>query len=270
MSAIIVGVDAGDFRLPVKDALRAAARLDFRAVEVGAAEGELAPENLSPSGRRHLARFAEGMGLQLAAVTADLPGLRLTDPRTVDQRVQRTLKVIELAKQVGVPIVASAAGALTHPETGEPSPVAIESLAQIGDFADKCGVAYAVRPAHDGWAQLAAVVDAVGCPAIKVCLDPAAMVMVGTSPVASLDRLIEAVRLLHVRDATAGTADHARGEFRIGHETPLGEGDTDLVGVLEALRDAEYRNPYILRRTDSLRPIDDLQVARDVLLRLIR
>jgi inosose dehydratase len=188
--------------------------------------------------------------------------------RTVDQRVQRTRMVIELAHQVGVPVVVSAAGSLTHPETGEPSAVAIEALGQIGEFADASGVQFAIRPAYEGGARLSAVLRAVGCPAVRVCLDPAAMVMVGTDPLASIDQYVESVALLHVRDATAGFADRRRGEGRAGRETPLGEGDADIAGILEVLRDAEYRSPYILRRTDAPRPIDDLQMAREVLARM--
>ena len=90
-----IGVDADDFRLPIKDSLRRAAELDFGAVEFATVEGELAPANLSASGRRHLARYLKGLGLELSALVADMPGVTLTDPRRADERVARTSRIID-------------------------------------------------------------------------------------------------------------------------------------------------------------------------------
>ena len=52
--------------------------------------------------------------------------------------------------------------------------------------------------------------------------------------------------------------------------TPLGEGEVDLRGIVEVLRDADYGGPYILRRTDTANPAADLSRDRDALSRLLR
>src|SRR3990172_9546710 len=120
----LIGLDVDDLHLPIKEAFREAAALKFNLVEIPAVMGETAPRNLSSSGRRHLARYVDGLGLGVAALAADMPTLRLTDPNSVDERVARTCEIIDLAKDLKVRIVTASAGALTHPESGGPSPLA--------------------------------------------------------------------------------------------------------------------------------------------------
>ena len=269
MTRLEVGVDIDDFRLGTKEGLRRAADLHFRVVEMATVEGELAPNQLSSSGRRHLARFVEGQGLRLGALVADMPGLHLADSRTVDERVERTLKIIDLAKDMNVPVVTSATGALTHSEEGTPLPYALEALGRIGEFADTRGIRYAIRPSLDAGDRVADFLDALGCPSIGLGLDPAAMVMTGANPLASIERLMTRITLLHARDATAGRLSRADDYARLGHETRLGEGEVDLLGLFAALRDSEYRGACILRRTDSKTPTEDLQAARSTIQRLL-
>jgi sugar phosphate isomerase/epimerase len=258
-----IGVDVDDFRLPLKDALRKAAELSFRAVELATVSGDVAPSNLSSTGRRQLSRYVDGLGLRMAALVADLPGLRLTDTRTIDERVERTCQVLDLAADLKVPVVASAVGALTHPETGEPSDIVLAALARIGERADARSVLYALRPSYDSSDRLTKVLEALGCPAIGVCLDPAAMVMVGANPLSVIERLPQQIALVYARDGTAGFAE------RLGYESRLGEGEVDLVGMLAALSAADYRGSYIIRRTDSGTPLADIEDARDTLLNLL-
>ncbi len=254
-----IGGDIDDFRLPPKEGLRLAAGLGFQAAEFGAAGGELAPENLSQSGRRHLARYAEGLGLTLSSVVADMPSLRLTDPRSVNERVERTCQILELSRELAIPMVTAAVGALTHPETGEPSDLALAALRRIGEFADSRGVVYAIRPAHDGPDRILRVLRMLSCPALGVCLDPAALIMAGLNPQSLVAAMPDSVSLVHARDGTAGLPQ------RPGHETALGSGDADWTGILAALRDAEYQGAYILRRTDSQTPVADVEAGRDFL-----
>ena len=261
MLARTIGVDADDFRLSIKDGLRRAAELEFGAVEFATVDGEVAPNNLSASGRRHLARYVQGLGLQLSALVADMPGITLTDPRRADERVARTCRIIELAREIGAPVVTASVGALTHPETKAASPLAVEALSKIGECADTCGVTFAIRPSYDTADRVANVLDALRCPSLRVGLDPAAMVMAGASPIAAFDKIADHVRLFHARDATAGFPD------RPGRETRLGAGEVDLATLLALLDAAEYSGPYILRRVDSVTPAQDLAEARGALQR---
>ncbi|MGD2110240.1 MAG: sugar phosphate isomerase/epimerase family protein [Phycisphaerae bacterium] len=263
MSRPELGINVQDLQLPTKTALEKAAELDFRAIELPTVAGQLAPSNLSKSGRRHLSHLVSSLGLRLAALVADAPQLRLTDPQTVDQRVELTASVLGLASDLKVPTVTAAVGALTHPETKTPSPLAVEALKTIGEAADARGVFFCLRPSYDSGDRIVRVLDELRCPSLGVCVDPAEQVMHGANPFDSIDRFVEQVRLIHVRDGTAGLSD------RTGHETRLGEGDVDLVGLLAILDAADYQGPHIIRRTDSQNPARDLSDARETLKHLL-
>lgn len=259
-----LGIDVDDLRMSVKEGLRAAAEMSFGAVELGAAHGDIAPGNLSASGRRHLSHFVRSMGLEFSALTADFPQLRLTDPRCAGERVDRTIEILSLARDLGVGVVAAGVGALTHPDSGEPSPLAVEGLSRIGECAEARGVVYAVRPAHDSAERLASVFKSIGCPALRVCLDPAAMVMSGVNPLSLLLRFPDRIALVHARDATMGSGT------RMGHETRLGEGDVDFSALIEALREIDYHAAHIIRRTDSTQPAVDCAEAADAYRKWLR
>ncbi len=259
MAKQTVGIDLADLRLEPKEAFRAAARLQFRAVEMPASEGETSPRSLSTSGRRHLAHFVEGLGLNLPALRADFALLRLTDPASVQERIERTCEILELAADLKVPQVTSASGALTHPQSGAPSELAIAALRRIGEFADSRNVVFSLRPSHDAPDRLAAVLDAVRCPSVRLGIDPAALVMSGVNPLSPVGRFPDQVSLVHVRDATAGSAD------RPGLETGTGNGDVDWKSLFAALHSADFHGPLILRRTTAVDPAGELVAARSFL-----
>ena len=259
-----IGVNVDDFNLsPQAGAAPSGGALFPAAVEMATVAGDVAPSNLSASGRRHLARFVDGLGLQLGSLVADVPGLRLTDPHTVDERVARTCQVLDLAADMKVPVVTASSGALTHPDTGEPSSGAIQALARIGEWADGRGVVFALRPTQDDGDRMASVLEELRCSCVRACFDPAALAMAGANPLAFLERLAGHIGLMHARDAVAGGGGNS------GYETRLGEGDVDLVGVLGVLDAIDYAGPCILRRTDSANPAADLAAGRDLLKRLL-
>lgn len=263
MNAANIGIDTDDLQMRPKDALRKTSALGFRMIELSVADRELDPANLSASGRRHLAKLTESLGLTIGVLSADVPGLRLTDPRTVDERVERTRRILDLARDLNVRLVTASAGALTHPESGDPSPVAVEALTRLGEYADARGVHYALRPSHDNAERVERVLGAVRCPALQIGLDPGGIVMSGANPMSIVQRLPMEIALLHARDGTMGLAD------RPGTETRFGEGEVDFLGLLALLGVAEFEGPCILRRTSTANPAGDLVDGREALLRIL-
>lgn len=269
MDQPIIGANTGDFRLPAKESIQLASTLKFKTIEMPVVEGELSPKNLSFSGRRHLSRLIENHGLYTSVLQADMPHLPITDTKTVDERLQRTIEIVQLARDLHVPVVTCSFGALTHPDTSEPSQMAIEALGQIGEVADTYGVQLAIRPTFDSGKRLLNILQALRCPSIKIGIDPASMVMVGVNPLSLIEQFVSDVSLFYVRDGTSGLRDQTESETRPGHETPLGQGDVDFHSILKILQDAEYRGPYIVRRTHTSRPSDDIVYARDTFQRMI-
>ncbi len=251
-----LGVNAHDLHGNTKHALNVAGRLGVRLVELAGHASDISPSALSSSGRRHLLRIVEGAGLQLASLTADFSGVRLTDPAMIEQRIEQTRDMLKLASDLHVGVVSTAIGAVTHPETGEPSAVAVEALQRMGVAADGYGIRLALRPSADAPDAFAALLSAVGCPSVQLGLDPAALVIAGQNPIRFVERFATTTALVHIRDARIGHVDHP------GCEVRLGEGDVDLIGAIVTLEATEYRGPYIMRRTDTNDPLNDLIAAR--------
>ncbi|MFQ5460999.1 MAG: sugar phosphate isomerase/epimerase family protein [Phycisphaerae bacterium] len=247
-----VGVDLQDLGLPPKAGLRRASAMGFRAVQFPAVAGELSARTLSISGRRHVKRFAAGLGLDIAALVADFPSMRLTQPNSIDQRVNQTIEVIEMAASMAVPVVVTSLGAVTDAESGAVVPVAGEALGRLAEASDARNATLALKPAFDAGGRLVNVLNAIACLAVGVCLDPAEMVMRGCNPLDRFDDWAARVALVHVRDATAGEPG------RVGRETSLGEGEVDIRGMIVALRDCEYRGDFILRRAEATSPATEL------------
>ena len=263
-----IGIDVDDLRLGTRQGMKQASAMEFRTVELGAARGEAAPGELTGSGRRELKRLAQGLGLELASLSADMPELRLTDPARAEERIERTCRIIDLARDLQTPIVTTGLGVVIDSRTGEPSDLVIEALGRIGEHADSRGIHLALRPSLDGGKAWAAFLKAIRCPSIRVCLDPAALVMTGANPMASFEQYVEHVALFHARDATAGFSDPQGGEPRLGCETALGDGDVDLVGVLDVLREADYHGACVVRRYNATNPRAELIAARETLRRM--
>lgn len=236
--------------------------MQFRSVELPAAHGETTPQNLSVSGRRHLQKIVADLGLNMTSLTADFAGLRLTDPKTMDERIERTCAIMELAADMNVPIVTSSVGALTHPDSGDPSDTALAALRRLGEFADSRGRIFAIRAAFDEPHKLRSLLQQLACPWLKVGLDPAALLMSGVNPIAAIESLGAETSLIHLRDGLHGSPN------RPGQEAPLGQGELDLRGFLNSLDQFEFRGPAILRRTDSNSPATDLLQARDTIRRM--
>ena len=156
-----LGVDISDFHLKTTEALRKASELRFDVVELPASFGELDPVKLGSSGRRHLSHFVKGLGLRIGALAADFAGLRLTDPGSVDELVARTRRVLEMAADLDVWLVTASVFGLTHPETGDPSPTAIQALKLIGETADALDVVYALRPSSDNVERVERLFDEI-------------------------------------------------------------------------------------------------------------
>jgi len=142
-------------------------------------------------------------------------------------------------------------------DTGRES--AIDALRELGDHADRTGGTLAVQTYGQSPEALESLIQIVRCPTVRVCMDPAALLMMGYDPVDGISRLAGRVCLSHARDALSGGSDGT------GYETALGEGHVDLSAYLAALDGTGYGGPQIIRRTASEHPVDDIARARELL-----
>lgn len=249
-----IGVVLDSFGQPIKDALQSASRLGFRRVEMPATPGEVDPASLSRSGRRDLRHYVSGLGLQLSAVGGDLGGARFGDSSTMEHRLEKTIGIIELAAELRVPIVTTHLGRVDAEALQ--SGCVREAVDQLAEAADRTGTLIAFRTGSADPRAIANLLRDVNCHSLGACYDPAALLIDGFDPLASVDLLADRILIARARDAVAGSGQ------RPGHETPIGAGQIDFAEYLATLDQAGYRDATFLHRTGSDRTLEEIADAK--------
>lgn len=260
---IEIGVDVDAFRQSPKDALRTAAGLGFHPVQLSAVEGPIEPRQLTGSGRRHLLRYADGLGLSLVALGADFRGRRFADPASLDERIERTRLILEMAAELRIPVVTARVGPLRSDDSAAGALI-LEAVRQIADHADKTGTHFAIETAETSPEALQTFLKLVNCPYVRAAYDPAAVLMDGHDPVAGVEPIADNIAAAYIRDATEGQPDYP------GEETPIGQGQLDLERYLHALEQTAHASPPILRRTNAQNPTQELADAKQQLQRILQ
>lgn len=253
-----IGVYLNDLRAEPREALRLASSLGYNAVQIEVGQGPLSPSQLSQSGRRHLRRFAGGLGLSIVALRADLGGTPSPDATSLEQLADRAPRILELARELGVATVAAPVGRFRLKDRRDYSLVR-HALAHIADSANLLDRTFAPETTLDSPDALAGLLRDLDCPNLGVCYDPAELLMDGINSLAAVQTLADNIALAYVGDARARSADRA------GRETNLGDGHLNLPDYLTQLDAAGYRGPLIVRRSESADPPADLQQCRNYL-----
>lgn len=258
-----IGVIPDCFRMPAKEGIRKAAQLQIAGIQPYATKGELAPENLSGTGRESFKTFVRGLGLTISALVGDFGGGGFTDPGTVDWRVDKTKTVIDLAFDLGVGIVTTHIGVVP----GSPSDGGWETmsaaLSYIGGYAFDRGIVLAAETGPEKAHLLKKFLDYSGSPGLKVNYDPANLVMVaGDDPVAGVCTLKDYIVHTHAKDGIKLPDIDGRNRWE---EKPLGKGDVDWPAYIKALQDIGYGGFYTIERETGENPEADIILARDFL-----
>jgi len=235
---IRLGVWLDDLRLGIKAGLRAIEPLRVEAVGLEAFGPELAPRNLSQTGRRDLARVVRSKGANLSALKADVGGRRLADAKTLDASLLRLREAAQLASDVGAEHLVVAAGLLPLPQppqrdTGQEDDAAAraaltEAARALCEIASRSRARICWSGGNEAPESLAGFLSSVDPEGIlQLDLNPGAYMLRGIAPLVAL-------RELAPRVALATAADFYRG----GGEAPLGQGDVrwgELFIALSAL-----------------------------------
>ncbi len=258
-----LGVSADDFGLGPKRGLRQASRLGFRAVELAATRGDLDASKLSRSAKRHLLKYAEGLGLVLAMLDGRLGPTGLTDPARAEECVERTRRILELASRIRVPVIATHLGQVPDDADHPRRRMALDALDALAEHADKTGTALAVETAQASPEQIRLLIEQINSPLVRVCYDPGALLIHGHDPLAGLASLGDHVAASYLRDGLPGSREAA------GREVRLGTGQVDLAAYLDALGD-DYTGPHMIRRAEASDPAADIAAGKEHAERLLR
>jgi len=250
-----LGVVAESFGLRLRDAFQTAAKMEIGAVEVDVGQGDLAPRNFTLTGRRDFKHTLRACGLELAAVGARLDR-PMTDPAFVQEAIDRTCEIVELAADLGTRVIVANLGPIaTLPEDAPARAVELEALTAIGHHAENYERLLALHAATAPAQKLRELMESISPESFRVCLDPAGCVMHGFDPITSARELAEFVAHVYLRDA-----------IRTGDGTPrlarLGEGAVPFAEFFASMAEIGYEGYFIINYRGSKHPADDIAHAK--------
>lgn len=196
---------------PVRDVLVGVARMGFTAVQLDATLSGLRPRELDQRARKDLQALFTRQGMRIAGIDAFIPRSHFLGPTQVDRAMTAAVGAIQLAADLGrVPV-------------SLPLPVKdlqADAKSALVDAADGHGVCLAVH-AEDQLEALGEWVADVDLPALKMALDPAALLARGEDPLSVAQSLGSKLAVGRLCDLQSGSDD----EKGIGVRCALGEGD---------------------------------------------
>ncbi len=270
-----IGVLLESFRLPLDEALDKAAELGFKGIQIYATTGAQAPENLSASQRKELLDKIKSRGLVVSALCGDL-GKGFTDPDLNPELVEKSKRILDLAKDLETDIVTTHIGVVPEDKSNPRYAVMESACGQLAKYADSLNAHFAIETGPEKAATLKSFLDGLHSKGVAVNLDPANFVMVtGDNPVDAVYTLKDYIVHTHAKDGKRifyrdpevvyGLRKDVIVEDDSFIELPLGKGEVPFADYLKALEDIGYKGFLTIEREVGDDPSADIILARDFL-----
>jgi L-ribulose-5-phosphate 3-epimerase len=241
MSRIKIGIRLDCLGLPLRQALPVAAKLGADGVQLQS-DKELAPGELSQTGRRHLLHSLQTQRLELVAIgAANRRGFDAMD--RLDSRVSFVREVVRQAGDLRAPFIVVPIGAIPSERESPQSLAFFDAMRQVADEADRVGVRVAIETGPDPLPRVQDFVAELAHFPLAINYDPANLIARGHDAYAGLAELADRLVGVHVKDLLR-TSTTVSGFV----ETPLGEGELDLDRLHRELAGADYRGFWTLER----------------------
>lgn len=283
-----IGVIVDSFQVGVKEGLRKAKEAGADGVQIYAVQGEFDPDRLSPADRREWKDVISSLGLEISALVGDLGGHGFQDPALNRAKIDKSKRIMELAKELGTDIVTTHIGIVPSDPNSpiyETMHLACEELSR---YAHEMKAYFAIETGPETAAHLKTFLDGLGTKGVSVNFDPANMVMVtGDDPVQGVYTLRDYIVHTHAKDGVKlGEVDPRDVYGQYGYEAPgmshekiaelaesgpafrevpLGAGAVDWNAYLQALNDIGYRGYLTIEREVGANPEADIRLAVDFL-----
>lgn len=253
MGSLKIGVFVDGFRMGVRRGIEKAAELGVDGFQVYVTHGELAPWDLSDSGRKEFQAFVARQGLVISALCADF-GKGFVDPALNDALISKTLQVVDLAVALEVPIITTHVGAVPDDPSHKDWILCAEAVKAIGDYAAARDVCFATETGPESGDHLRRFLESCDTPAARVNFDPANLVMWGFDPLQAARDLGPLIVHAHAKDGIANSCPNFR-------EVPLGEGDVHFPEYLAVMREIGFDGYHVIERECGDDPVADIARA---------
>jgi len=255
-----VGVIIDSLKLGVRKGIEKAAELGADGFQIYVTQGEMAPENMGKDDRQRFKDFVRSKGLVISALCGDL-GKGFLDPKTNPEVISRSKKFVDLAVDLGTPIVTTHVGFLPHDEKAREWDIAVEAITDLARYAESRGCFFASETGPESPVLLKRFLERVPSKGIKVNYDPANFVMLGPfDHIGGVSVLKDYIVHTHAKDGVCLLKNETGGMNRF-LEVPLGEGGVAFRHYLKALDDIGYDGFLTIEREVGDDPVSDIRKA---------
>lgn len=281
MKKFPIGIIINSFRTDIPTSVRKAAECGAQGIQVYSTHGEMAPENLSPEKRREFLNLVKDNGLIISALCGDLGGGGFIHKDLNKERVEKSKRILDLAKDLETDIVTTHIGVVPSDPNHDRYKIMQEACHELAEYADSIDAHFAVETGPETSAVLKGFLDSLDSTGVGVNLDPANLVMVtGDDPVQAVHNLKKYIVHTHAKDGKQIFYRDPEIVYGIKKdvivtddsflEVPLGEGSVDFPKYLAALEEIGYNGFLTIEREVGDKPEVDIKAAVDFLNNLMK
>lgn len=273
-----IGVMVDSFKTDFPAAVAKAGALGAEGLQMYCTYGEFAPENMTPAKTAEVLKIVKSRGLQFSAICGDL-GHGFGNPALNAQNIEKSKRIMELAKSLECDIVTTHIGVVPQDKTAERYHIMQDACHELACFADSLHAHFAIETGPETAATLKDFLDGLGSKGVAVNLDPANLVMVtGDDPVQAVYTLRDYIVHTHAKDGIKLKDSNPEFIYKVVHpippeyaeggffkEVPLGTGAVPFPAYLAALEDIGYRGFLTIERECGEDPAGDIKTAVEYL-----
>lgn len=238
MPELKLTIDLASLQCPFEQALRTAAQLGLKAVQIDA-RGPLAPRELSQTGVRQVRKLLADHGLSVTALRfRTRRGYSVPDD--LDARIEGTKNALRLAYALGARIVLNQPGRIPGDAQLPEWTLLVEVLDDLGRYGLRTGATLALEAGQENPADLARLLAALPAASLGIDLNPGDLTLHGFSAAEAARSLGSSVLAVHLTDAV-------REAHRGGGDLVLpGQGQVEYPSLLGVLEEQGYRGALTL------------------------
>ena len=203
MSDFSIGVIIDSFRTDITSAVKKAAEIGVQGIQVYSTSGDMAPEVLVGKKRRDFLELVKGNGLVISALCGDLGSGGFTIPANNPQKIERSKRILDLAKELETDIVTTHIGVVPEDSDHDRYKILQDACGQLAEYADSIDAHFAIETGPETSATLKAFLDSLHSKGVAVNLDPANLLMYGKgNPCDALEVFGKYVRNKHKKETS--------------------------------------------------------------------
>ncbi len=276
MADFPIGIIIDCFKTDIRTAVEKAAKLGAQGIQVYSTQGEMSPENLSARGRREFLDLVKSHGMKISALCGDLGGQGFTHKEQNFNKIERSKRILELAKDLETNVVTTHIGVIPNDKNHDRYKILQEVCYELAQFADSLKAHFAIETGPEIAATLKEFLDSLNSRGVAVNLDPANFVMVtGDDPVKAVYTLSDYIVHTHAKDGRRllekapeiiyGLLEEELQSGKSFIELPLGTGDVDFKNYIKALKEVGYTGFLTIEREVGANPEEDIRTAVEFL-----